>query len=255
MTRRAYLRLDPDFFERKVVEDRYPLPAALALISTLCLSEDQPQRGRFRNAKLLRVLLDGDPPTGLGKWVPYLIEHGDLIAQDRGVLYIDGWDEWQEGDWKVAERVARIRARKSGTATVTPGDTPDVTVSVTPDVTVDVTPPRYSGERLAEGEGTHVPSGGGSAPYLAMKEVTQLSMDRVEFRTKQELDRLIDQRGPEAVAVAIREVAERIPTQPPAARQVVYEAVKFLEPFSNGTKPKAKGHSNLSDLQAATETV
>jgi hypothetical protein len=38
------------------------------------------------------------------------------------------------------------------------------------------------------------------------------------------------------VAVAIREVAERIPTQPPAARQVVYEAVKFLEPFSSPAK-------------------
>lgn len=149
MTRRAYLRLDPDFFERKVIEDQYPPGAAVALISTFCLAEDQPQRGRFRSEKLLRVLLDGpDEPTKLARWVPYLIEHGDLIAQDRGVLYVDGWDEWQEGDWKVAERVRRIRSRKDDT----PDVTPDVTVDVTPDVTVPVTVNLQDGRRQAAAE-------------------------------------------------------------------------------------------------------
>jgi hypothetical protein len=253
MTRRAYLRLDPDFFERKVFGDHYPIPAAFALVATFCLAEDQPHRGRFRSEKLLKVLLDGpdEPPTRLSRQVPYLIEHGDLTVQDRGVLYVDGWDEWQEGDWKVAERVRRIRFRKSDTPLVTP----DVTPPDTPDVTVDVTPNMQDGRRKAESVGTDVPSGSGGEHYAALEDVTMLTMGRVELSTRRELDRLADQRGTHEVAVAIREVAERIPTQPPSARQVVYEAVKFLEPFSNGNTPKPKGLSNLSDLQAATERV
>jgi hypothetical protein len=88
-----------------------------------------------------------------------------------------------------------------------------------------------------------------------LEQVTLLPIDRIEHRTRQEFDRLADQRGSENVAAAIRDVAERIPTQPPAARQLMVEVLKVLEPFSNGHTPKAKGMSNLSDLQAATETV
>lgn len=88
----------------------------------------------------------------------------------------------------------------------------------------------------------------------ALESVTLLSIDRIEPATRREFDRLADQRGSSKVAAAIRDVAERIPTQPPAARQVMVEVLKALEPFSNGNAPKAKGHSNLSDLQAATET-
>jgi hypothetical protein len=103
---RAYLRLDPAFDERKA---DYPDGPYAALIATLCLAEHQPHRGRFRNAGYLRALLGKR-----GRHVPYLIAHGDLVTQADGRLYLDGWDEWQEGDWKVAERVARIRERKRG---------------------------------------------------------------------------------------------------------------------------------------------
>lgn len=94
------------------------------------------------------------------------------------------------------------------------------------------------------------PSRTATEHYAALEEVTLLPMQRVEARTRTELDRLADQRGAAAVALAIREVAERIPTQPPSARQVVFEAVKFLEPFTaNRTEPKPKG------LQPGTEEV
>lgn len=115
---RAYLRLDPGFYERKVIAQGYPAGAAMALVGAMCLAEYQPTRGRFRSSAVLRTLLGPN-----AKWVAYLIEHGDLVERKEG-LYVDGWDEWQEGDWKVAERVRRIRGRRK------------VTVDVTPDVTV-----------------------------------------------------------------------------------------------------------------------
>lgn len=102
---RAYVRLDPNLPEHK---GSYPDGALAAFVTVLCLAEEQPKRGRFKSERLLRVLLEKR-----GRWVPYLIEHEDLILQKDGSLYVDGWDEWQEGDWKVAERLHRVRTRKT----------------------------------------------------------------------------------------------------------------------------------------------
>jgi hypothetical protein len=135
---RAYLRLDPGFYDRKVIDQKYPPGAAMALIGALCHAEHQPARGRFRDARVLRSLLGP-----LAKWIPYLIEHRDLLVR-KGQLYIDGWDEWQEGDWKVGERVKRIRNRQKAEPAPpaeAPAVTPDVTVDVTPDVTVGTESP------------------------------------------------------------------------------------------------------------------
>jgi hypothetical protein len=104
---RAYIRVDPGLYERKVIEDGYPLPAVAALVGCFCMAELQPIRGKFRDQSVLRALL------GAGaRWVPYLIEQGDLVVLDNGSLYVDGWDEWQEGDVTVKERMVRIRNRK-----------------------------------------------------------------------------------------------------------------------------------------------
>lgn len=128
---RAYLRYSPKAFHDKVVVGGYPPGAFAAFCALLCLGEEQPERGRFRSERLLRLLLD-EPEEGVkvgwGKWVKYLLEHGDLVRLDRGVLYIAGWDEWQEGDFTVAERVARLRRKRrdaNGAATedVTAHDT------------------------------------------------------------------------------------------------------------------------------------
>jgi hypothetical protein len=125
---RAYLRVDPGLYDRKVIDQKYPPGAFAALVGALCHAEHQPQRGRFRDERVLRALLGP-----LSKWIPYLIEKRDLVKV-KGLLYVDGWDEWQEGDWKVGERVRRIRNRqKAG------GEGGPVTPDVTPDVTVDVT--------------------------------------------------------------------------------------------------------------------
>ncbi len=124
---RAYLRLDPLFDEHK---EGYPDGAYAALVSTFCLAESQPARGRFRNLDYYRRLLGKR-----GRWARFLIDHDDVTILDDGRIYVVGWDEWQEGDWKVNERVDRIRHRRSRTVPVTVAVTPDVTVPVTVDVT------------------------------------------------------------------------------------------------------------------------
>lgn len=167
---RAYLRLDPEFYERKLLDQQYPPGAVAAYIGCLCLAETQPKRGRFRDRRVLGVLLG---PTA--RWIPFLIEHGDLIEQDAlPRLYVDGWDEWQEGDWKVAERIARVRAR-------THKVTPLVTLPVTVDVTVDDTAPRYSGggkRKAQDNSGGGEPSNGSPKP-------------KVKIPSQEEVDRLL----------------------------------------------------------------
>lgn len=138
---RAYLRLDPHIADRK---SAYPDGAFRAFIECLSFAEQQPNRGRFRNERLLRVLLERR-----ARWVPFLIEHGDLIRQEKE-LYVEGWDEWQEGDHTVPERMKRLRNRKGD------GDTPPpVTGDTAPGVTVP-----SSGKRLAVGGEPEAVAGG-----------------------------------------------------------------------------------------------
>src|SRR6266566_4353632 len=109
---RAYLRLDPNLPDHK---ESYPDGALASFVLTLCLADQQSPRGRFKSERLLRVLLGKR-----GRWVPFLLQKRDLILQKDGRIYVDGWDEWQEGDVTVPERMARLRARKDVTNGVTP---------------------------------------------------------------------------------------------------------------------------------------
>jgi hypothetical protein len=141
---RAYIRLDPDFFERRL-ERGDPPGAVGAYIAVLCLAEAQPKRGRFRDEAVLRALLT----HAFARWLPYLFGHGDLVLEGRRV-YIEGWDEWQEGDRTVTERMARVRNRKRNADRN--GDAPEVTVEVTAPVTT---------ARLSGGGGARHSGGGG----------------------------------------------------------------------------------------------
>ncbi len=118
---RAYLRLDPGFDEHK---ENYPDGPYAALICVFCLAESQPQRGRFRSAKFLRALMGKR-----ARHLAYLLEQGDLIEDSDGKLYVDGWDEWQEGDWKVGERLERLRVRREAHGYRRNGSGPRVTVA------------------------------------------------------------------------------------------------------------------------------
>ncbi len=113
---RAYLRLDPAYDERKA---DYPDGPYASLIACICLGETQPERGRFRSEKYLRALLGRR-----GRFVPFLMEHNDLAVSDDGRMYLVGWDEWQEGDWKVQERLARVRQRREATGVRRDGRAP-----------------------------------------------------------------------------------------------------------------------------------
>lgn len=155
---RSYFRTLPDCYERKAFgTDRHPPypPAAIAcFLGCLCFAEQQPERGRFKSRRLLAVLLEG--PRGQGRsearMIPFLIQHGDLVELADGSLYVEGWDELQEGNWQVAERMSRYRARAHP---VTPTVTVGVTVStVTGPSRVEVE--ANSGKRLA-GDGAEAP--------------------------------------------------------------------------------------------------
>jgi hypothetical protein len=158
---RAYLRLDPGFDERK---NAYPDGAYAALVATLCIAESQPQRGRFRSISYLKALLGKR-----GRWVTYLLEHRDVVVQKDGRVYVDGWDEWQEGDWKVGERVRRIRSRPRGD--VTPETVTDVTLATVTNDSVQSesseTIATESPARLDLSDGGRLSAGAGGAGHSA----------------------------------------------------------------------------------------
>jgi len=98
---KAYLRLDPN------LDQTHPDPGAM--VKLLCAAARQPQRGRFKS----RAVLDNILGRASAKRA---LERHDVVPLPDGRLYVDGWDDWQEGDMTVAERQARIRARRAGGA-------------------------------------------------------------------------------------------------------------------------------------------
>lgn len=126
---RAYHRTDPIMDERK----SHYTPAQLgAFVKVQLVAGRQSRRGRFRSLAALKAAL----PAAYAKHVAFLEEQGDIIPSTRhlackecpdgpiprGEVYVDGWDEWQEGDLTVHERMRRLRNRKRN-ATVTEGVT------------------------------------------------------------------------------------------------------------------------------------
>jgi hypothetical protein len=102
---KAYLRIDPLIDERK----SHYTPAQLgAFLKVLALASRQAHRGRFRS----QAALMGALPAAYGRHVAFLVAEGDLVTQPDGTVYLDGYDEWQEGDVTVRERMARLRNRK-----------------------------------------------------------------------------------------------------------------------------------------------
>lgn len=134
---RAYLRVDPNLADNKV---GYPDGAFRAFIEVLCFAEQQHPRGVFRSRKLLAVLLERR-----ARWITYLVEHGDIEELATGQLVVEGWTEWQEGDWKVHERVQRIRNRQRRPTPPTVTNNTIATVTSDTDPTV-ITPLSVSGK-------------------------------------------------------------------------------------------------------------
>lgn len=164
---RAYIRIDPQLFERKMIDQKYPASTFSAFVGALCLAESQPTRGVFRDRRVLKALLG----RALAPQIPVLIERGDLIEDSTGRLRVEGWEHWQEGDLTVADRMRRLRQRKSGTNGVTPPVTAPVTPSDTASVTAPVTASR-AGSRATEAVSGGISGGGGPS-----RPPTEMSTD------------------------------------------------------------------------------
>lgn len=95
---RAYLRIDPNIDQT--------MPDLETFIRLMCAAARQPERGRFRDRALL------DRALGRVKTTRALVR-GDVVTLSDGRLYVEGWDEWQEGDHTVTERMKRMRARRA----------------------------------------------------------------------------------------------------------------------------------------------
>lgn len=93
---KAYLRIDPN------LDSTHPAPADM--VALMCAANRQPRRGRFKTAELAERVLG----RGLYR---RSVDRGDLIPNGSGI-YVDGWDEWQEGDFTVGDRMTRLRRRK-----------------------------------------------------------------------------------------------------------------------------------------------
>lgn len=94
-------------------------PAQLgAFLKVQLVAGRQKHRGRFRSLEALRMTL----PVAYVKYIAFLVAEGDIRVGPDGTAYIDGWDEWQEGDLTVADRMKALRNRRRNdgvTATVT----------------------------------------------------------------------------------------------------------------------------------------
>jgi hypothetical protein len=135
---RAYLRLDPNIDQTH--------PDLTAFIRLMCAAARQPERGRFRNLAQFQGLF--------GKTKAHqMLAREDVVTLPDGRLYVEGWDEWQEGDHTVAERMKRMRARRTTkrNRTVTPD-----TVAPSPDRSGVTTDAGTTDSNLDEGVGDGV---------------------------------------------------------------------------------------------------
>ena len=221
---RSYFRTLPDLFERKAFgTDRHPPypPAAIAcFLGVLCFGEQQPDRGRFKSLRLLRVLIEGPAGEGrpMARFLPFLLAHGDLLERPDGSLYIEGWDELQEGNWQVAERMKRYRARPHG---VTPEPIP-----VTPTVTVPTVtaPSRVVVEAKAvAGAGADTPAAD-EFPALAWLAAHHATLEPNGNGLHSHLCQLVEHHG----ITRVLEVFETLGVQN-TARQYVFGASNQLD--------------------------
>lgn len=95
---RAYLRVDPN------IDQAYP-DLRNTFVGLLCSGGRQPDRGRYRCRQIAEQLHSR-------AFIRRCLDRGDLVELADGRLYIDGWDEWQEGDLTVAERMRRMRSKR-----------------------------------------------------------------------------------------------------------------------------------------------
>lgn len=95
---KAYLRIDPN------LDATHPSPGDM--VALLCAANRQPRRGVFKSEEVARTALGS-------RLFTRSIERGDLHRNGTGYV-VDGWDDWQEGDINVGERMRRLRDKRRG---------------------------------------------------------------------------------------------------------------------------------------------
>jgi len=248
---RSYFRTLPDLYERKAfgtdTHPAYPPSAVACFVGVLCFAEQQPERGRFKSRRVLVALLEGPHGKGrsIAKQLGYLIEHGDLVEKADGTLYVEGWDELQEGNWQVAERMERYRDRRKA-----------VTVPVTVEHQSDTAPVTDDPSRVVAESGRQraVDTGRETAPddepewsvlsYLAsVKAVIQPNGNGYH----RELIALVERQGPVKVIAAMK---ARYAAGDRSPRQLLYGASNDLEPITRPAPVKEKGGHQASKEEA-----
>lgn len=113
---KAYLRIDPHLASTH--------ESAGEFVRLLEAAYQQPRRGRFKNIGVLRAAvgrgvadraLQRKDVLGHGEEADCIDDKGrprEFCSESLPHLYLEGWDEWQEGDVTVAERMTRIRNKK-----------------------------------------------------------------------------------------------------------------------------------------------
>jgi hypothetical protein len=232
---KAYLRLDPN------IDQTHP-DNLDGFIRLLCVANRQPTRGRFRS----RALLEGIFGKAAAK---RFIARRDVVEQPDGTLTTPGWEEWQEGDWTVAERQRRIRSRRNASNVTSPLPDRD---NGTPPASPDRDPPSI-GSKAARQQGskalTTLASAREGLPNItpavqeAGEAITGQGILSAGDRQLTELDRLCEVHGSDAVVAAFRSTANG---SRKSWRQLVWDSVKVIEPFASGgvdppKKRQAKG--------------
>lgn len=167
---RAYHRIDPLMDDRK---GHYTPAQFGAFLKVQLIAGRQTRRGRFRSVAALKGML----PSSYVRSVDFLVEQGDIIPAGRhdpckqcpegpiprGEVYVDGWDEWQEGDLTVSERMGRLRNKRRNS-------------TVTPTVTSAVTEPSPPAIGVGVGVSTGVSTGVGPASAGVAREMDELEV-------------------------------------------------------------------------------
>lgn len=259
---RAYHRVDPLMDERK--SDYSPAQLG-AFMKVQLVAGRQAQRGRFRSRKAL----EGALPAAYARHVAFLLAQGDVVIRPDGSVYVDGWDEWQEGDLNVGERMRRLRARQrdalgrndarngqrhDGVTRPSPAatgigigigvDVDDVALSETP------SPRSASGARIGS-----TPSEHDGLPHLdpatvgVGEQITGRGVLAAGHRQLTELDRLLEAHGADVVQAAMRRLANGGRLE---WRQLVWGIVKDLEPIPGVRRETAEEREDreVAELKA-----
>lgn len=239
----------------------YPDGPIVALVFAFCKAAEQPEPGTFDSVPILRAILDASG-NKRGRWVPFLIEHGDVVVGSDGRATLPNWRSFQE-EGTSTQRVREHRERKRRNASGNGIGNTDETLHATDEEPYAGAPPRRerpsdvrtshdvrrSSERENGARGDDgiwemavvIESLVGTFPYSRGSRVFDLMADDV--RTL----------GREKVEAAYRSLRTEYATEPMDAAGIVFGAHKRLFPIPDAprkAKPEVIGKGGVSGEDA-----